>query len=481
MKTDLKKFITVLIAVVVFFILTFLPISGLEPLGRMYLGLIASMLILWFTTVVPTPVTFFIQIGLATLMMPIISDVSASEAFQINMNQMATNTFCLFICAFFLVAAVDKSGLARRIALIILNFVGPKPKRFVIGILFAGGFLNIFLPAAMSVSALLTGIVGGVVLGYKLDMKGNLSKSIYLATGISTIAGNVFIMTAGAPAVAITGLISSNFGHEITYFEYMKYGLPLALLMDVFAYFLITRLYPSEYDMLPGGREYISNELKKLGKMTPVEVKTGIVSLATVLLWMTGSLHGISTQTVALFACAALMCPYIGMGSFKDLVKDVPWGTIIFCGSSMSLATGMVQYGTVEWLVNSLIGATHLTSAPFPVILLGTLIICAVCACAFSVRVSVVNSVIPMVVSLASAITLVMGDTFKPMGFAMVMFYPLLFTIILPVHTPYVLIPQSAGGFESKDLIKVQVPSVILTILSCFVLYFTYWHWVGLT
>jgi sodium-dependent dicarboxylate transporter 2/3/5 len=481
MKPDVKKLIIVLVAVALFFAVTFMPIQGLEITGRMYLGMVVCLLILWFTTAVPAPVTFFIQIGLLTLVMPRISDVTPAKAFSINMVSLATNTFSLFICAFFLVSAVDKSGLARRIALFILKVVGPKPKMFIAGLLFAGAFLNIFLPAAMSVSALLTGIVGGMLVDYKMDKDSNLSKSIYLAVGIGTIAGNIFIQTAGAPAVAITGLISSNFGYDITYFEYMKFGLPLAILMDVFAFILIVKLFPSEHSVLPGGREYISQQLKSLGEWRPEEIKTGIVLVITVLLWMTGSLHGVSTQTVALLSCTAVMCPVIGSYTFKELTPSVPWGTIIFCGSSMSLASGMVTYGTAAWLVEALIRATRLTDMPFIVILVGTLIIMSACACAFTTRVATVNSIIPCVVLLGMAISERFGASFNPMGFAMVMFYPLLFTVILPVHTPYTLIPQAAGGFESKDLVKVQVPYVLLTIGACVLLYFTYWRLVGLT
>ncbi len=482
MKKELKNFIIVIIAICAFGIINLLPIAGLEPLGKMHLGIITCMLILWFTEAVPSPVTFFIQIGLVTLVMPIISDMKSAEIFRVAMTSLASNTIALFICAFFIVSAVEKSGLARRIALAILNIVGPKPKKFLMGILFAGGFLNIFLPAAMSVSALLTGIVAGIVADYNIDKNSNFSKSLYLAVGVGTIAGNIFIQTAGAPAVAITGLISNNFNYDITYFEFMKFGLPLGILMDIFAYFLITRLFPSEYEILPGGGDYIRNKLKELGKWNNKEIKTGIVLALTVILWMTGGkFHDISSQTVAMISCAVLMCPYVGVYTFKEMSSTVPWGTIIFMGSSMSLASGMVTYGTAAWLVDNLINMTNLTSAPFIIILIGTLIIMAICSMAFSVRASAVNSIIPCVILLAAAIANNLGASFNPMGFTMVMFYPLLFAIILPVHSPYTLFPQAAGGYESKDLVKVTVPYVFLTIISCVILYFTYWKFVGLT
>jgi len=480
-KEETKKFLIVIASVIVFFVVCLIPIEGLEPYGRLFLGAILSMLILWFTQAVPAPVTFFIQIGLCTLMMPLMGDTTAAEAFKINMNGFNTNTEALFICAFFIVAAVEKSGLARRIALTILKVVGPKPKMFIVGILFAGAFMNIFLPAAMSVSALLTGIVGGMMIDYKLERTSNLSKSIYLAVGIGTIAGNIFIQTAGAPAIAVTGLISNNFGYDITYFEYMKFGLPLAVLMDVFAFFLITRLFPSEYKVLPGGREYIVEQLKALGPMKQEEIKTAIIVVITVILWMTGSLHPLSTQTVALLAVFVMMCPKIGCYSFKELAEHIPWGTVIFCASSMSLANGMVKYGTASWLVDALVSATNLTTKPILVIVVLTLVIMTICSFFFSIRVSCVNSLIPCIILLSTAIATNIGTSFSPMGFTMVMFYPCLFACVLPVHCPYTLIPFAANGFESKDLVKVQIPNVILTIAACVVLYFTYWKFVGLT
>lgn len=480
-KSEVKKLLIVILSVIVFLGVCYAPIAGLEPLGRMYLGCVLSMLILWFTQAVPAPATFFIQIGLCTLMMPRLAQIKAAEAFKINMNGFNTNTEALFICAFFIVAAVEKSGLARRIALLILKTVGPKPKRFIIGILFAGVFMNLFLPAAMSVSALLAGIVGGMMLDYNLDKSSNLSKSIYLAVGVGTIAGNIFIQTAGAPAIAVTGLIANNFGHEISYFEYMMYGFPLALLMQIFAYFLITRLFPTKYESLPGGSEYIMQQLKSLGALKKEEIRTGIVLAVTVMLWMTGALHHVSTQTIALIAVFVMISPVIGSFTFKELSKEVPWGTVIFCASSMSLANGMVKYGTASWLVNALVTVTQLTDKSLFVIVGVSLLIMVVCSFFFSIRVACTNSLIPCAILLANSVAARLGSSFAPMGFTMVMFYPTLYACILPVHCPYTLIPFAMGGFESNDLVKVQIPYVILTTISTFILYFTYWKMCGLT
>ena len=481
MDSELKKFIWVLISLGTFVVINLIPIEGLEPLGRLYLGVIVSMLILWITEAVPAPVTFFIQIALVTLMIPLISTISSPAAFGIAMSGMATNTLALFICAFFIVGAAEKSGLARRLALLILKMVGPKRKMLVIGLLFAGVFLNLFIPAAMSVSALLTGIVAGIVLDYKLDKNSNFSKSLYLAIGVGTIAGNVFIQTAGAPAIAVTGLISQFFGHEITYFEYMRYGFPLAFLMSFFAYQLITRRFPSEMDVLPGGDEYIRNKMKELGKLSIEEKKVAVVLSLTVLMWMTGELHPLSTQTVGFFAVFILMCPRVGVYKFPELANSVPWGMIIFMGSSMSLAAGMVAYGTAGWLVNQMVEFTNLTAAPFLLILVGTMLICSISSVVFTVRAACVNAIIPIVAALAFIIAESMGADFRPMGFTFVMFYPLLFAIFLPVHSPFTLFPNAAGGFSSADLLKVTPTYIALSVVSCILLYFTYWRWIGLT
>ena len=267
----------------------------------------------------------------------------------------------------------------------------------------------------------------------------------------------------------------------MTYFEYMKNGLPLAILMTVFAFFSITLLYPSEHALMPGGKEYIDQKLKELGPWSTEEKKVGVIMGITILLWMTDAFHGISAQTVALLSCFLILCPHIGAYEFKDIVKTVPWGTILLCGFSMGIATAMVTYGTADWMVNQLVAITHITSLPLPVIVLVMLVIMSLCACAFTVRASAVNALIPCVAALALTLQEHLGGDFSPAGFTMVMFYPLLFTVILPVHTPYTLIPRATDGFEDRDLVKVQIPYVVLSILSCALLYFTYWHWVGLT
>lgn len=479
-----KDAIWIIVSLVVFFVINNIQFSGnLTPQGQAFLAVTACMLVIWITEAVTPAVSTFILIGLLTIWLPFTTGadgkaITSNQAFTYALSGFTSSAWLLVLCAFFIVAAVQITGLGERIGLIILKIMGSKPKRVCIGIMIAAGVLNMFIPGGMPVAALLTSIMVGIVAGYGLDMKSNTVKAFFLTIALSTLVGNVFILTGGAPAIQTAKFINDGFGYQMKYLEYMMYGLPLALIMYVLTYFIITKVFPPEIEELPGGGKYVRDKLAEIGPLSAPERKLLIILLLTIAMWATGGyLHDINMSSVALVSIIAMLFPGMGMGTFKEMSVKVAWGTMMFFGAAISMGTGLLNTGAAEYIAKKVLLGTGMQNSSMLVIIIVGLLFFAVASLAFSARGAAISAMIPSVIAFSQLLNV---PGFNAWGFTLIMYYPILFSCILPVNSPCALIPYGTGAFETKDMLKVTIPWVLSIVVACVLLYLTYWHWIGL-
>ena len=91
---------------------------------------------------------------------------------------------------------------------------------------------------------------------------------------------------AGLPHNAVgVALADSLTGTYIGWFRWMKVGLPLFVILLVTFYGLLRYFFPPEISTIPGGKDFIEGELKKLGRMTIGEINVMVSFLCMVLLF----------------------------------------------------------------------------------------------------------------------------------------------------------------------------------------------------
>lgn len=79
--------------------------------------------------------------------------------------------------------------------------------------------------------------------------------------GVATIIGT-------PPNTIMVGFVEQTYHVHIKFAQWMLFGLPLAVIMLFVAWVYLTRFASvPEIDQLPGGKELLVSELKKLGKM----------------------------------------------------------------------------------------------------------------------------------------------------------------------------------------------------------------------
>ncbi|NIR93561.1 MAG: anion transporter, partial [Gammaproteobacteria bacterium] len=250
--------------------------DGLSLAGWRTAAVALLMAIWWVTEVIPIFATALMPI----VLFPILGITTIDETTMPYADPM----IYLFLGGFIIAIAMQRWDLHRRIALNIISVIGSKPRSIILGFLIATAFMSMWvsntaatmmmLPIALSVIQLTKQI--------EFDEKDRLQYrnfALVLMLGIAYAANVGGLGTIiGTPTNALMiAFVNDAYGIEISFAKWITIGLPVVILgVPVIFYVLSSIVYPVRIKTLPGGKEYIQDELKRLGKISKPEMMVAV-------------------------------------------------------------------------------------------------------------------------------------------------------------------------------------------------------------
>jgi len=237
------KSIGFLSGLIVFLILLFLPFEIFNPTAHKVIAVAAWMIIWWITEAVSISVTALIPLTIFPLLgIMDIKTVAANYSHPI---------VYLFFGGFVIALALEKVNLHRRIALSILKLTGTKADGVILGFMLSTALMSmwisntastvVMLPIAISVIALLIDDADGFT---KNDQ--NFALSIMLGIAFAANIGGTATLVGTPPNSVMLGIMNSQFNIDIGFFQWMKMGIPFAILMLAICYFVLVKIvYPN--------------------------------------------------------------------------------------------------------------------------------------------------------------------------------------------------------------------------------------------
>jgi solute carrier family 13 (sodium-dependent dicarboxylate transporter), member 2/3/5 len=455
--------------------------TGLSVQGYRVIMVLIFMIILWITESVSYNVSSIYLIASMTLLLGFSIDngklIGTSKALAMSLSGFSSSSWILAAAALFIAAAIENTGLGRRIGYSILSLVGAKAKNVIFGFILMCFILSLFIPAQVANAALMTAIAVGVIQAFGIDRKGNLAKCLLLSVAFSIGFSGMGILTAGIAPVQAVKFIEDATGVKISWLQWSMYGLPFSIALATVLFFLILKLFPPEIKAIDGGKEKIKEQLKQLGPITAQEKKLLIIMLITICLWATGDkLHKIDSSTAAVLALGAIFFPPFKITSWRELSDKVSWGTLILFGGANSLGTYLLNTGAAAWIAENTIISLGVANWPKLGIAAAGIFFFAIFALAFSSRSAAVAALIPTAIGFAQGL----GGDIPVWGLALLLYYTIQFSVLLPVNTPISMIAYSSDTFSSSDMFKLAVPLVISAIVLALIFAGTYWKWLGM-
>ena len=311
----------------------------------------------WITEAVPIAVTSLLPIILFPLSG--ILDVGATT------SAYGDKYVFLYLGGFILAIAIEKWNLHRRIAINIINLIGTNIYRIILGFMVATAFLSMWISnTATAVMMLPMGM--SIVSELKdnpntADNENSIfGKTLMLSIAYAASIGGIATLIGTPPNLVFAGFVEKTYGIEISFWQWMKFGLPISVLLLVIAWFYLTRVaYTFKQIEFPGGKKEIQRLKKELGPMKKEEKAVLFVFVLTALCWIFRSyvlqkfIPKIDDTAIAIAAAVLLfIIPSTKKEAliiWEDAVK-IPWGIILLFGGGMALASGFQITGLAAWL-----------------------------------------------------------------------------------------------------------------------------------
>ncbi|MCA1772048.1 MAG: DASS family sodium-coupled anion symporter [Halomonas sp.] len=347
------------------FVLLFFHPADLSIEGRMVLATTLWVAVWWITEAIPIPVTSLLPI----VLLPITGALEGSRVTAAYGNPI----IFLFLGGFMIALAMEKWGLHKRIALVIIGLLGTSINRIVLGFMAATGFLSMWVSNTASVMMMLpigTAIVYQVTQelsksdGDHSDDIDKFSKALIFGIGYGGTIGGLGTLIGTPPNIILAATVSELFGVQISFADWLFFAFPVVVILLFASWLLLTRIiYPVKFADLPGGKEVIQKEKQALGTTSFEEKAVLWVFLFAAFMWITRSflwegqlltIPGIDDTMIAMVAAIALfLIPSKNQGGCLldwEVAKDVPWGILLLFGGGLAIAAGFSSTGLAEWI-----------------------------------------------------------------------------------------------------------------------------------
>jgi solute carrier family 13 (sodium-dependent dicarboxylate transporter), member 2/3/5 len=342
----------------------------------------------WMSEAVHMAVTALLPI----LLLPLLGIASAKTVAQSYMDDI----IFLFIGGFLIAFAFERWNLHKRIALKILMAVGTKPDRILLGVMVTAYLISMWVSNTATVMMLITAVFAIIhqieehVSDEKLRRK--FATGLLIGLAYSASIGGMATLVGTPTNMIFLAHYTKEYpmATDINFLTWMKFGLPVSLLLLVATWFILRAFFVSKKINITIDKTYFNDSYRLLGKMGYEEKVVFGIFLMTVVLWFTRStidfggfkMHGwenlFTDKSLWIQDClpailAALMLflwparkEKSALITWNDAEK-LPFDIILVFGSGFALSAGFKESGLKEWLEGNM---TALEGLPYPLLIL---------------------------------------------------------------------------------------------------------------
>ena len=184
--------------------------DGLTDEGRRALAIMALAVVLWATEALPIAVTGMVGVVLLVL----VNAVPDVEAALFGFSQ-PVPYFLIGILTLGL--AVQRSGLAERMAVYMIRLAGGSPRALYVQMLFSFAALTFALPSASTRGAIMIHVYEQVMTHWRGPQKAPLHKAIMMAMGALNRLGSTALLAGGITPIVASSLIGELTGEGLSW------------------------------------------------------------------------------------------------------------------------------------------------------------------------------------------------------------------------------------------------------------------------
>ena len=433
----------------------------LQPEQRLVGAIFALTVAAWITEALPLAVTALLSTSLLVLS-GVAEEKKAFSAY-------GDPIILLFVGSFLLAKSMEISGLASRMAWWALSqrWASVSASRLVLVTGVVSCVISLFV-SNTAVAAMLLPVVAGILASMGAQGTSFATAMMLMLTWGSSVAVGVPVGTP--PNLIGMELIFRSTGRQISFLEWMAFGLPITAAMVVAAWLVLRMFDLRKAPPIQEARSHAESEYRALPTMSSSERNTVLAFLITLTLWVlpdtlalawsaagmdappaVGWLQKHVTPTIAALLGASLLflLPARDKPSGRTLSwregVTIDWGIVLLFGGGIALGQAMFDSGLAKVLGEA---AAQATGADSLWAITALCIASSILLSELASNTAAATTIVPVAVGLAQ------GAGVSPIAPALGAALGASFGFMLPVSTPPNAIVYSSGQVTSGQMAK---------------------------
>jgi sodium-dependent dicarboxylate transporter 2/3/5 len=369
-------------------VLWFAPVAGLDAPAHRLLAVLGLVVTLWVCESIPLAATALLGPALCVAA----GIAPAREVFR----SFADPIIFVFLGGFLIAEATLHHGLNRRIALSVLGLpgVGRSPARLLLAFGGVTAFISMWV-SNTATTAMMFPIAVAILSEMARRRRAAAGRAVHftelrfgaglmLMTAFAASVGGVATPVGTPPNLIGLGFIERELKLDLTFFQWMTFAVPLAVVLVLFLGFHLQRFGRAEPDLLTGGREWLAVEKATLGALTRAERNVLVAFGVTVCLWVLPGVTAVwrgdrdplylwlnshvPESVAALLGSLLLFVLPVDWArreftlSWREATR-IDWGTLLLFGGGLALGELMFATGLARWIGEGLAHALRADTA----------------------------------------------------------------------------------------------------------------------
>ncbi|MDR0816103.1 MAG: anion permease [Desulfovibrio sp.] len=375
MNNKMKAILPIAVAVIIWL----LPVpDGLTVNAMRYLGIFLGVILALILEPLPNSAVGLIGCTLAGALRlvpgPDGKVATLGQSLNFTLSGFVDSTVWLIFVAYMFAMGYEKTGLGKRIALLLMKKLGGK----ALGLGFATALADLVLaPFIPSNTARSAGSVYPVVKNIP-PMYGSFPENeprkigaylMWICIATTSVTSSMFF-TGLAPNLLALSLIGKTPGVDavavsISWMDWFWCMLPAGVILFILVPLLTYIIYPPTQKTFAETPKWAAGELGKIGPITRQEIMMGIMAFIALVLWIFGNKLLNATMVALVVLCLMVIFDVI---NWSDVISNKSaWNTLTWFATLVAMASGLEKVGFLKWL--GALFANYLAgSSPFVVL-----------------------------------------------------------------------------------------------------------------
>jgi sodium-dependent dicarboxylate transporter 2/3/5 len=346
-----EKIILFLFSLVLAFGLTYALFEPAMNQAQVYVLFLLFLAIgLWVTEAIPPFAVGLLVFGFLIFAMNSYYSKIDPENVQSHyvgyINSWSSSVIWLMLGGFFIAEALRKTRLDQLVFRLSISRFGTRPKFILLGLMLTTALFSMVMSNTATTALMIASVMPFIA---SLNDDSPVGKAILLGiSGAASIGGMGTVIGSPPNAIAVEAL--NNHGVAVGFLEWMVVGFPLAIVLTLLFWWLLSRKYlrgqddtPLLLDQEEPGDSPSDSRLERFKK----RIVLSVLGL-TLLLWLTEKLHGIPASVVSLLPIILLTMSGI---INADDVRKLPWDTLMLVAGGLALGLAIKETGLASFYV----------------------------------------------------------------------------------------------------------------------------------